>query len=109
MRVYTFWIWLAVIGGIIQSLILLFKWGVRPFAKHGFILRALKRLYWVRTKDESLFKVRSNDSMRYKRDFPEIHDDVAIKDWPVLTDPCESAEEVNDSVIGDNFVMQGHS
>jgi len=63
----------------------------------------------VRTKDESLFKVRSNDSIRYKRDFPEIHDDVDVKDWPVLTDPCESAEEVNDSVIGDNFVMQGQS
>jgi hypothetical protein len=62
---------------------------VRPCAKHGFTLRAIKRLYLIRTKDDLLYKTNSNDSMRYQRDFIEIHDEA---DWPVLSDPIDEIE-----------------
>jgi hypothetical protein len=70
-RVYNFWMWLAMIGGIITSLMIVFNWLVAPFAKFGFQMRAIKRLYWVRTSDEKLFNEKPKDKNRYKRDFEE--------------------------------------
>lgn len=61
----------------------------------------------VRTKDDQLYKAASNDSIRYQRDFPEIHEEV---DWPVLSDPCCEDEAYErdhpDSVADQNFGVQ---
>lgn len=70
-------------------------------------MRAIKRLYLVRTKDEQLYKTSSNDSIRYQRDFVEIHEEP---DWPVLSDPCcedEAYERDHPDSVGDqNFGVQ---
>ena len=100
-RVFTFWMMLALIGGVLFSLAQGFKWCLRPCAKHGFTMRAIKRLYLVRTKDEKLYKTSSKDSIRYQRDFNEIHDEA---DWPVLSDPCcedEAYERDHVDSVGD--------
>ena len=60
-RAYTFWMWLAMIGGITQSLLIAFNWMVAPFAKFGFQMRAYKRLYWARTSEDKLFDTKPDD------------------------------------------------
>jgi hypothetical protein len=72
-RVLTFWIWVAILGGITQSCMIFLNWCVLPFSKHGFQLRAAKRLYFARTQDPKLFKSRPHDGTRYKRDFEELN------------------------------------
>ena len=71
-RSFTFWMWLALVGGVTQSLLLAFNWIVSPFAKFGFQLRAAKRLYWARTSDDKLFLEKPEDKIRYRRDFDEF-------------------------------------
>ena len=64
-RVFTIWMMLAMIGGITFALIQCFTWCIRPCAKHGYTMRMIKRLYLVRTKDDKIYKARSDDSIRY--------------------------------------------
>lgn len=68
-RTFTFWMWLALIGGVTQSLLIVFNWIVSPFAQFGFQMRAYKRLYWARTSDDKLFHKKETDKVRYRRDF----------------------------------------
>lgn len=58
-----------------------------------------------------MYKTSANDSLRYQRDFNEIHEE---QDWPVLSDPCCEIEayerdheiEHPDSVADQNFGVQ---
>jgi hypothetical protein len=62
---------LAMVGGVTQTLLIVFNWIVAPFAKFGFQMRAYKRLYWARTSDDRLFVAKPDDKTRFKRDFEE--------------------------------------
>ena len=51
---------------------LLFGWVVAPIASHGFEVRALKRLYWARTKDDALLREKPRDYYLYQKTFEEL-------------------------------------
>ena len=69
---FSIWGFFAYIGGIVSILMILFNWCVGPFARHGFLVRAMKRLYYARTPDKRLLQERSEDNYRYRRQFEEL-------------------------------------
>ena len=71
-RVFNMWLFLAYVGGLTYSLHSIIGWSVEPFAKHGFVLRALKRLYVARTQDQFAFKQNAQDGTRFQRHFEDL-------------------------------------
>ena len=76
--------------GLVQLLFFMFKILVRPLARHSFLLRAFKRLYFLRTSDDSLV----NESTPERRDkqVEAFIGDVGFHEKNEL----ESMEEVED-------------
>ena len=104
-RSFTFWMWLALVGGVTQSLLLAFNWIVSPFAKFGFQLRAAKRLYWARTSDDKLFLEKPEDKIRYRRDFDEFGQNP-FEDEVSRVGP-EQEQEVEEAYEGGRRASQG--
>ena len=71
-RVFNMWLFLAYVGGLTYSLHSIIGWTVEPFAKHGFTLRALKRLYVARTTERNAFKENPQDGKRFQRHFEDL-------------------------------------
>ena len=55
-RVYSIFDFLGDLGGVIEIILLFFGMFLLPLAKHSFILKATKKLYLARTKEESIFE-----------------------------------------------------
>jgi hypothetical protein len=54
------------VGGIANFLLLFFSMTMGPFAKHSFITKAFSKFYLAKTKDNNLFKDKSNLSILQK-------------------------------------------
>ena len=53
--VFNFFDLIGELGGVIEVFILFFGFFIFPVARHLFVLKAIKLLFYARTKDESLF------------------------------------------------------
>jgi hypothetical protein len=49
----------AFLGGLVCFLFVLLKILFMPISKHSFILKAIKRLYFIRTKNPEKFGIKS--------------------------------------------------
>ena len=54
-KVYNILDLLSDLGGVLEIISLLFGFLILPISEFSFILKAAKRLYMVRAKDQSLF------------------------------------------------------
>jgi hypothetical protein len=66
------WELIGNIGGSMYLLLLIFGAFVAPIAKHGFKLRAIKRLYWARTNDPELFRPKKRDEAAEQKMFKDL-------------------------------------
>lgn len=54
-RVYSIFDLMGDLGGVIEILLIVFNIMFLPMAEHSFNLKAIKKLFLARTKDEELF------------------------------------------------------
>ena len=54
-HVYGFLEVIGDLGGVLEVVLAFFSWILIPVAEHKFILKALKKLYLVKTSDSELF------------------------------------------------------
>ena len=57
------------IGGMTNVLLVFFSIIVYPMANHSFMIRAIKRFYFVRTKDKKLFEYNKKKHKKVIQDF----------------------------------------
>ena len=71
-RVYSIFDFLGDLGGVIEIILLVFGMFLLPIAKHSFILKATKKLYLARTKEESIFEKVEEKKTKVKEDWIEM-------------------------------------
>ena len=52
----NYWEKIGISIGLVQAVYFLTMVLIRPLARHSFLIRAMKRLYFARTSSDSLFK-----------------------------------------------------
>ena len=58
-RAYNVFELFAFIGGLVVFFGIAFTYSLRPFQKHAFKMKALKRLYYAKTESENCFKIKN--------------------------------------------------
>ena len=72
------WEKVGVSVGLIQALYFVMMVVIRPVARHSFLIRGLKRLYYARTSDGSIFKEQSKNPLsKTKYSITERQNDLA--------------------------------
>ena len=57
-KIYTLIDILGDLGGVVQIIVLFFGVFLNPIAEHSFVMKATKRLFTAKTKDDNLFDKR---------------------------------------------------
>lgn len=53
---FNFWEKIGISVGLVHAVYFLTMVLIRPLARHSFLIRAMKRLYFARTSNDTLFK-----------------------------------------------------
>jgi len=77
-KIYDLLDLLGDVGGVSSILIFVFSFICDPITHHSFVMKAMKKLYMVRTKDDTVFKNEGKKQAKMERKIDKLipHDPV---------------------------------
>jgi len=79
-KVYGWIDLLGDLGGVTEVIMIVFGFFLFPISEHSFFLKAIKKLYLVRTEDNSMFLPNNDEKLAKFEKFKEKIDDPEVKE-----------------------------